>query len=356
MRVVAAGMAIAVALGGAAALAADPRPAKELFGAAALPADSAPKAVGFYSRGCLAGGVAIPVDGPDWQVMRLSRNRRWGHPDLVKLIEQLSVDGRKAGWNGLMVGDMSQPRGGPMLTGHASHQIGLDVDLWFMPMPDRRLDYREREDLSAISVLKDGSVYVDDRRWTKAHENLLRITASYSRVERILVHPGVKKKLCDSVRGDRGWLAKIRPYYGHHYHFHVRITCPAGSPGCKPQDPVAAGDGCDKSLDWWFDVALKPKKPSKSDKPAPPPRPLTLAGLPGECADILAARSMDEERAEYAIRAASFQAPQLDVPSYDPAAALASKPIEASRVSNPVTLDERAVPANVPVPQPSPRR
>ena len=169
-------------------------PAKRLFGTKELPAKLQPAAHGFYTNGCLSGGIAIPVDGPNWQAMRLSRNRRWGHPDLIRIIEDLSYKAKQDGWNGLMVGDISQPRGGPMLTGHRSHQMGLDADIWFNPMPNKRLTYQERENLSAVSVLKKGSVYVDKARWTRAHTMVLYHAASYDQVERILVHPGVKKQ------------------------------------------------------------------------------------------------------------------------------------------------------------------
>ena len=97
------------------------------------------KSYGFYSKGCFSGGVAIPTDGPTWQAMRLSRNRRWGHPDDDRADRKAVARRGADGWPGLLLGDISQPRGGPMLTGHASHQIGLDADIWFTPMPDRRL-------------------------------------------------------------------------------------------------------------------------------------------------------------------------------------------------------------------------
>jgi penicillin-insensitive murein endopeptidase len=303
-------------------------PAKQAFGSQALPTEAAPQSVGFYSKGCMAGAVAIPVDGPDWQVMRLSRNRRWGHPELIRTIERLAVKAREDGWNGLMIGDISQPRGGPMLTGHASHQIGLDADLWFMPMPERRLSYQEREELSAVSVLKAGTNHVDDKRWTKAHEKLLKHAAAFGDVERILVHPGVKKKLCDTVRGDRSWLSKIRPYYGHHYHFHIRLACQDGSPACKKQAEVAKGEGCDASLDWWFKVALAPKKPKKDEDPDKPPRPLMVSQLPPACAAILNAPERPAEKATYKIADRNFAAPPVEIPPYDPARALASRPIE----------------------------
>ena len=78
--------------------------------------------------------------------MRLSRNRNWGHPMLVELVKKLAIEAKAYdGWPGLLVGDLSQPRGGPMLTGHRSHQMGLDADIWFLAMPNRVLTAQERE-------------------------------------------------------------------------------------------------------------------------------------------------------------------------------------------------------------------
>nr|WP_083649596.1 penicillin-insensitive murein endopeptidase [Salaquimonas pukyongi] len=312
-------------------------PAKKVFGSMAGAAALKPAAHGFYSRGCLAGAVAMPFDGPTWQVMRISRNRRWGHPDLIRIIEELSIKANRSGWNGLLVGDISQPRGGPMLTGHRSHQIGLDADIWLTPMPNRRLTYREREDTSAISILKKGTNYVDDRRWNKSFEKLLYHAANFPQVERLLVHPGIKKKLCDTVKGDRSWLQKVRPFYGHHYHFHLRIGCPPGSVDCRRQKATTPGTGCDSSLKWWFDVALAPKKKTKKKKTAKKTKPkkpkvITVADLPKTCQGVVRAGEKPGRAAIYNARSLSgFVAPKLDLPArFDPMAALASRPIEAS--------------------------
>ena len=259
--------------------------AKILFGSQKLPASTAAKSYGFYSKGCFSGGLAIATDGPTWQAMRLSRNRRWGHPTMIRLVEKLSRDAVADGWPGLLLGDISQPRGGPMLTGHASHQIGLDADIWLTPMPDRRLSATERENVSAISVIRKGGLTVDERIWTAAHARLLRRAASYGEVERILVHPGIKKKLCETVKGDRSWLRKVRPFWGHNYHFHIRIGCQPGSSGCKPQAATARGDGCDASLAWWF--TEEPWRPNKNPD-APKARDLmTMNSLPKECRAVL---------------------------------------------------------------------
>jgi penicillin-insensitive murein endopeptidase len=271
-------------------------PAKELFGAAKTPAPMAARAIGFYAKGCLAGAAALPVDGPAWQTMRLSRNRNWGHPKLVALVEKLAVEAREHdAWPGLLVGDISQPRGGPMLTGHASHQVGLDADIWLTPMPDRRLTQQEREDLSATSMLAADGVSVDPKIWTDAHVHLLKRAASYASVERIFVHPAIKKALCEATAKDtnHAWLHKIRAYWGHYYHFHVRIACPDGSTNCEAQPPLPSDDGCGKELTNWL-ALVKPKPkadtppPQTAAKPVPPKPGLTLDQLPAECRSVLA--------------------------------------------------------------------
>jgi len=269
--------------------------AKTLFGAQRLPAAVPPKSYGFYSKGCFSGGVAIATDGPTWQAMRLSRNRRWGHPTMIALVEKLSRDAIADGWPGLLLGDISQPRGGPMLTGHASHQIGLDADIWLNPMPDRRLSAHERENMSAVSMIRKKGLTVNEKLWTPAHARLLKRAASYPEVERILVHPGIKKKLCDTVTGDRSWLRKVRPFWGHDYHFHIRIGCQPGSTGCKAQAATTRGDGCDKSLAWWF--TEEPWRPNQNPD-APKARDLmTMSSLPKACRAVLEAPSPVSEAA-----------------------------------------------------------
>jgi penicillin-insensitive murein endopeptidase len=271
--------------------------AKQLFGSVKSPAPLAARAIGWYAKGCLAGGKPIAVDGPGWQVMRLSRNRNWGHPELVTLIERLARETTaKKEWPGLLVGDMSQPRGGPMISGHSSHQVGLDADIWLTPMPDRTLTRREREDMSAVSMLKNAGE-VDPKVWGEGQFKLIKRAASYSKVERILVHPAIKKALCEAAGTDRSWLNKVRPYFGHYYHFHIRIGCPGGSGNCQHQPPVPSGDGCGAELtDWLKRVAPKPKPPPTAEKkPAKPSKPavrkpeITLADLPADCKSVLTA-------------------------------------------------------------------
>jgi penicillin-insensitive murein endopeptidase len=244
--------------------------------------------VGFYSSGCLAGASALPINGPAWQVMRLSRNRNWGHPELIHFLEGLGTKVAKAGtWPGLLVGDMSQPRGGPMITGHASHQVGLDADIWLSPMPPRELTRAEREEMSATMVVADDRRDVDPKVWTPGHFAVIKAAASDPLVQRIFVNAAIKKALCREAGGDRAWLEKVRPWWGHDYHLHVRLRCPGDSPECKPQPPQGGGDGCGKDLNWWFtEAVLHPRPSPEPDKPKPGK---PMSSLPAACRTVLAA-------------------------------------------------------------------
>jgi len=307
---------------GAKAKKAAPVPAKELFGAAKAPAPLAARAIGWYAKGCLAGAKPIAVDGPAWQVMRLSRNRNWGHPEMIALLERFASDVKQHdNWPGLLLGDIAQPRGGPMTSGHASHQVGLDADVWLTPMPDRRLTEKEREDISATSMLAADDISVDPKVWGEGQVKIIKRAASYRQVERVLVHPAIKKALCEAAGTDRGWLAKVRPYWGHYYHFHIRIGCPTGSKGCTSQPPPPGDDGCGAELKHWVKLITPPKaapEPKVAEKPAKPEKKkpdIMLAQLPADCRAVLAA---GEEKPSTGKPAATAGAAANDAPKDAP--------------------------------------
>jgi len=260
--------------------------AKQLFGAKPVASQQSSAPFGGYSKGCLAGGDMLPETGPTWQAMRLSRNRNWGHPVTIDYIKDLSAKAaQQLGWNGLYIGDISQPRGGPMLTGHRSHQLGLDIDIWMLPANRLNLTAAERESISSISMRRDRGAYVNSS-WTKQHHEILKAAASDPRVARIFVFPGAKVQMCDDAKGDRAWLRKIRPWWGHHYHFHVRLNCPDGTTGCVNQDPPPKGDGCDDARQWVQDILFPPPPDPNAPKPKPR-RELQMTDLPQQCVAVL---------------------------------------------------------------------
>jgi penicillin-insensitive murein endopeptidase len=265
----------------------DPKlPAKELFARKVLPAAMPPRPIGTYNKGCMAGAEEMPITSGTWQVMRLSRNRNWGDPDMIALLKRLSAKVHKdAGWPGILIGDIGQPRGGPALSGHASHQIGLDADVWLTPMPAHLLSREQREDMSATMMVRPDRLDVDPSVFTKGQFLMLRDAAQEPRVQRIFVNAAIKKALCREATGDRSWLAKIRPWYGHDFHFHIRMKCPPDDSACKGQKPPEGEDCKPSDLAYWFkDSTLHPKPPTTPPKPKPA---ITLAQLPAACRQVL---------------------------------------------------------------------
>lgn len=265
--------------------------AKKLFGTKSSRSNQSSAPFGSYAKGCMAGGVQLAESGPTWQAMRLTRGRNWGHPELIDMVTKLSqFAAQQPGWNGLYIGDMSQPRGGPMLTGHRSHQIGLDADIWMLPPNSLSLTRKQRENISSISTRRASGAYVNSS-WTRSHHEIIKAAAQDPRVARIFVFPGAKVQMCDDERGNRAYLRKIRPWYGHHYHFHVRLACPKGASGCRDQTPPPAGDGCNDAREWQANILNPPKvkpKPQTKTKTKPKPRrELVLADLPAQCKAVL---------------------------------------------------------------------
>ena len=253
------------------------------------------KAYGSYARGCLAGGEELEINGPTWQVMRLSRGRNWGHPNMIAYLKRISKKvAKETNWNGLYIGDISQPRGGPMISGHASHQLGLDADIWMLPAKKLNLSRLKREKLSSINIRSDNKKLTSSN-WTNDHMKVMKIAASDQNVDRIFVSAPAKIYMCENASGDKKWLQKIRPFWGHNFHFHVRLKCPVGSKVCKIQKPTvnslsSGANGCDKTLIWWITAALKPKKVDPDTlklKARKHPRHFTMAELPQQCTGVL---------------------------------------------------------------------
>lgn len=211
------------------------------------PTVGAPAAVGGYAGGCLSGAVALPEKGVGYETIRRWRNRYYGHPTTATFIEQYAASVKAAGLPGLLIGDLSQPRGGRMKSGHRSHQIGLDADIWFERPTNRK------RDKNFASLVNPKTEKIDPKAFKPRHIELLRIAAKSPVVSRVFVNWAIKRELCARVTEDRGWLTKVRPWYGHRRHFHVRLHCPDDSPECVPQSAIPTEDDC--GVESWFSRA-----------------------------------------------------------------------------------------------------
>jgi penicillin-insensitive murein endopeptidase len=236
----------------------------------AWPAPGMAEVFGSAVAGCIRGAVRLPDDGPGYRAVRVSRNRHFGHPATIAFTRALAAAALREGLETLYIGDLSQPRGGPMPYGHASHQTGMDVDIWFnlRPKPAREpVELRENIPLPSL-VLAGPPPRIDPAQFQPGHVTLLRLAATAKGVDRVLVNPAIKQHLCTTLPpAERGWIRKLRPWWGHDAHMHVHLACPADSASCTDPPAIPAGDGCDASLAWWFEQPPVPPAPARPSAP-----------------------------------------------------------------------------------------
>lgn len=238
------------------------------------------ESIGFYTAGCVRNSAKLQESGDGYQVIRLSRQRNYGHPSLVKFIEYIGQQARAKLNSSLFIGDMSIEKGGPLPSDHNSHQTGLDTDIMYLnhDTGGAMLSIAKREDINPISVLTSFKKSIKKNMWSNKQTGVLILASSYPAVDRIFVNPVIKKELCEKHR-NQPWLEKIRPWYGHDGHFHVRLGCPEGSPKCENQKPVMPGDGCGDDLKQWFIP--------KDETITVTPEPKKIYTMPEQCIEIL---------------------------------------------------------------------
>ncbi|OIQ25712.1 penicillin-insensitive murein endopeptidase [uncultured Vibrio sp.] len=239
-----------------------------------LPSTLPTESIGSYANGCLAGAKALPLEGEGYQVIRSQRERYYAHPETVSFIQSLAKKTYQDLGSILLIGDLSLPQGGRFSSGHSSHQTGLDIDIW-LRLTKQPLSEQELAKPKAMSVVHVNQFELNRKRWSEEHFQLVKLAAQQNQVARIFVHPVIKHQLCESELVDsRQWLRKVRPWWGHHSHIHVRLNCPQGDTSCQAQAAPPEGDGCgDELLSWWPKPEDKGEvaKPAKKKKPKIPP-------------------------------------------------------------------------------------
>jgi penicillin-insensitive murein endopeptidase len=251
-----------------------------IAGARDTPAGGPLHIIGSPAAGCIAGAVRLPEEGLGFKTIHLSRSSFWGAPSTVARIEALGAQAHAGGLGDLYVEDVSRPRGGPLPGGHLSHQLGLDVDVGLDVTPKRTLTEAERETVELPSLVRADQRGIETARWTSKVITLLHLAANLPDVDRILVNPAIKRQLCDEVQGDRTWLRLLRPWFDHAAHMHIRFRCPTDQRECIQAAPPPPGDGCDATLQWWFDRLNAPPKPVVPYHPPP---------LPAACTAVMEA-------------------------------------------------------------------
>ena len=262
---------------------------------AKTPSQGKAKSIGSYANGCLQGAMALPEKGTGYTSIRRFRQRYFAHPNSIALVNKLGLAVQQKKLNTIEIGDLSQVRGGLMSYGHRSHQSGLDIDIWFGGDQEyikgeakRRLNKLKRQakkkkwsakkikkkrfDVDHPSLITGWREKIDQNVWSKRHETLLRIAAEQEEVARIFVHFRIKEQMCKIYKASTEfkakpeplWLRKLRPWYGHHQHFHIRLHCPSDSLECDEQGPLPKGLGCE-GLTWFSKLEKKERKKAEKE-------------------------------------------------------------------------------------------
>ncbi len=243
-----------------------------------------PRIVSGPGGGCIAGAVELPSEGPGYETIRASHSTYWGHPETIASLQLLALRAQQAGLPVLYMNDISRRFGGPTAGVHLSHMVGLDADVWLDTQPKPRLSVLQRDGIEVASLVSADQRGIELSRWNAGHATLIRLAATLPGTDRVLVNAAIKRQLCLTVTGDRSWLRQVRPWYGHAAHMHIHFRCPAGENECADQAPPPPGDGCDASLQWWFDRLDAPPSPAFAARPPTPVR------LPAACGPILQGR------------------------------------------------------------------
>ncbi|WP_107852431.1 penicillin-insensitive murein endopeptidase [Oceanimonas marisflavi] len=230
----------------------------------ALPPTARAEAIGGYAAGCQTHAQPLPATGTGFKRVRAEKKRYYGQPQLIDYLQTLGRKAQQAGLPPMLVADIAKKHGGPFAYGHRSHQTGLDADIWLRPgngpLPSRSKD------------MVNHKLYILNRHFGDDQRQLIALAAQDERVSRIFVHPLIKQAMCKTY-GDAPWLGRLRPWFGHSSHFHVRLHCPPGSGSCEPQAAVPPGTGCGNELASWINDksgALKagPRQPWRPTLPA----------------------------------------------------------------------------------------
>lgn len=228
---------------------------------------------GSPSNGCLSGAEELSDKDEKFQLQRWTYDRNFAHPIMLQYFHDLKARAAAIDLPPLIVGDLSRAYGGPLgaNSSHASHNTGLDMDLPFDFAAPRKT--KQELEHPQDNIIVSGKQVLPT--FTPAVASYIKLAASDPRVDRVFVAPMIKKHMCSlyANKPESGFLHKLRPWYGHRAHMHVRLNCPSDSPQCVWPAPIPEGDGCGAELDSWFvppaktATAIAKAKPKKKVLP-----------------------------------------------------------------------------------------
>jgi penicillin-insensitive murein endopeptidase len=209
------------------------------------------EAIGSYSNGSLSNADALPLKGPGFLKLFVPRKRNFSTIELNTLLKDAAKELARLYPEGerLQIGDQSAKKGGA-ISGHASHQNGLDVDIAYLRKNHREQSPNATAGFDEEFVLK-GSVSKNfdlERNWAA-----LKLFSRLGELNRVFMDVEIKRALCKyaeshgELKAEAETLRALRPWPNHANHMHVRIHCPRGNSRCLAQEAPPPGPGCSAS-------------------------------------------------------------------------------------------------------------
>ncbi|MDX1949745.1 MAG: penicillin-insensitive murein endopeptidase [Rickettsiales bacterium] len=248
-------------------------------------AEGQSESIGTHNNGCMLYSAELSKNSQDYKLPRVERGHNYGHPEMVELLEDYSYRVKQMTGKELLIADISKKNGGPVFMLHSSHQTGLDADIWFTLYDAKQnLSSEDIKTLQPLNMADEKGKSVSSF-WGSNQEDILKLFAQNDKVDRIFVNYNIKNYYCSKFKNE-DWQKKIRPWWGHNEHFHIRLKCPKNSEECISKGQEIKNDGCGSELAWWFsDEAKQPK--SKKEAEAKLTEEQILERLPNRCKEIL---------------------------------------------------------------------
>ncbi len=211
------------------------------------------RAVGFFTNGSIQDSVTISNEGPGFVKIFRLRERGYGTASLIRMLELAAAGWRREFPIGdrIQIGDSGDHNGG-YISGHGSHQNGLDVDIAYLNRSHVERDPNTNGPGGYMEQFVSGGKVTANfdiaRNW-----GLMKHLVAQGNVGRIFVDSVIKKTFCSQAAAldpalpaarRTEVLRRLRPYQNHADHLHLRLKCPPNHPKCVEQSEPPSGSGC----------------------------------------------------------------------------------------------------------------
>ena len=205
------------------------------------------QAIGYPAAGSLENASKLDLESTSYHVKRPEQKQYYGTKLLVEFLKRMgNLVLKYLPAYKILIGDLTDINGGRQIAAgrmeHSSHQNGLDADLNYLTIAHA----------PGVSLVGKRGAFLRSRLHDDAQWDLFKELSNSGLVSRIFVNRSVKIGFCKLAQekgeyaSNKSALKQLMIESGHDMHFHLRLRCPADSPRCLKEGPIAQG-GRDRS-------------------------------------------------------------------------------------------------------------